>query len=406
MRSPRPSLAIALPITIGLACALAFLACGRTTTEPAVQPETLDPSLVAQGKQIFRHETFGDERYWTDTARMHEVIQSSVSPQLALRVGLKVDVDALPQGVRDALAAGQVDLGSPATTVVLLKLGAVVGLEGKVAQTATGKDTLTAVGITCAMCHSTVDNSFAPGIGHRQDGFPNHDLDVGAIVALSPAIPAGTKAILNSWGPGKYDARTNIDGQSIPAVIPPAYGLNGVARELYTGDDVVSYWNAYVAVTQMHGQGSFRDDRLGIAIAKSPDLVTPLLPALRQYQFSLTAPAPAAGSFDAAAAARGRTLFAGAARCASCHAGTLYTDVNGGILHEPSEVGQGAAFANRSVTKRYRTTPLRGLAQHAPYFHDGAAKTLADVVGHYDTLLSLHLSAPQKADLVEFLKSL
>lgn len=406
MRSPRTTIAIALPIAIGLAFAVGFLSCARATTSPIAQPERLDPALVSQGQRIFRHETFGDERYWTDTARMHEVVQRSVSPRLALAVGLKVDVDALPQAVRDALAAGQVDLASPATTVVLLKLGAVVGLEGKVAQTAAGKDTLTSLGITCAMCHSTVDNSFAPGIGHRQDGHPNHDLNVGAIVALSPALPAATKAILDSWGPGKYDARTSFDGQNIPAVIPPAYGLNGVARELYTGDDAVSYWNAYVAVTQMHGQGSFRDDRLGIAIARSPDLVTPLLPALRQYQFSLAAPAPAAGSVDAAAAARGKALFAGAARCASCHTGTLYTDVNDGILHAPSEVGQDAAFANRSVTKRYRTTPLRGLAQHAPYFHDGGAKTLADVVGHYDALMSLRLSAQQKADLVEFLKSL
>jgi mono/diheme cytochrome c family protein len=299
-----------------------------------------------------------------------------------------------------------VDLTSPATTVTLLKLGAVIGLKGTVAQTAAGKDTLTRLGITCALCHSTVDNSFAPGIGRRQDGYANRDLNVGAIVALSPAIPAATKAILNSWGPGRYDARTNIDGLNIPVVIPPAYGLNGVAREVYTGDDTVSYWNAYVAVTQMHGQGSFHDPRLGIAITKSPDLVTPLLPALRQYQFSLNAPRPAAGTVDATAAARGQALFAGAARCATCHVGALFTDVNNGVLHTPAEVGQDAAFVARSVTKRYRTTPLRGLLQHPPYFHDGSATSLAAVIDHYDGLLALHLSAQQKADLVEYLKTL
>jgi mono/diheme cytochrome c family protein len=179
-----------------------------------------------------------------------------------------------------------------------------------------------------------------------------------------------------------------------------------VKREIFTGDDTISYWNAYVAVTQMHGQGTFRDPRLGISIVKSPDVVTPLLPALRQYQLSLAAPPPPAGSFDAAAAARGKTLFEGSAGCATCHAGTLYTDVNRGVLHTPAEVGQDAAFANRSVTRAYRTTPLRGLWQHAPYFHDGSAATLADVVEHYESLFSLGLSTQQKADLVEYLKSL
>jgi hypothetical protein len=402
----RSALGVAALVLIGVAFAAMFAACDSSQPLPHDQPEVLDPTLVAQGQQIFRSETFDDERFWTDTARMHEVVSQSVSPQLALQVGLKVDADALPQSVKDAIAAGQVDLTKPATTVTLLKLGAVVGLKGTVTQTAAGKDTLTRLGITCALCHSTVDNSFAAGIGHRQDGYANHDLNVGAIIALSPAIPAATKAILNSWGPGKYDARTNFDGLNIPAVIPPAYGLNGVAREVYTGDDTVSYWNAYVAVTQMHGQGSFHDARLGINITKSPDVVTPLLPALRQYQFSLTVPKPAPGSIDAAAAERGRLLFVGAAGCANCHVGTHYTDVNDGVLHTPAEVGQDAAFANRSVTKLYRTTPLRGLLQHPPYFHDGAAATLGAVVGHYDALFSLKLSAQQQSDLVEYLKTL
>src|SRR4051812_37110925 len=393
---------VALLVLSGILAATLFLACDNAT---GPRLTILDPALVAKGRDVFRYQTFEDERYWSDTARMHEVVEHSVSPALALQVGLKVDSDTLPQAVKDAILAGQVDLTSPATTVTLLKLGAVVGLKGTV-QTVNGRDTLTRLGITCALCHSTVDNSFAPGIGHRLDGAPNHDLNVGAIVALSPAVPAALKAILNSWGPGKYDARTNFDGKNGPALIPPAYGLNGVRKEIYTGDDTISYWNAYVAVTQMHGQGSFSDPRLGINVVKSPDVVTPLLPALRQYQLSLAAPAPAPGSFDAAAAARGKLLLEGTARCASCHVGALYTDVNDGILHTPAEVGQDAAFANRSVTKRYRTTPLRGLQQHAPYFHDGGAKTLADVVAHYDALMSLRLSPQQKADLVEYLRTL
>ena len=394
-------------VLVGLGCATAFAACDNGPTQaPPVQFEPLDPVLVAQGQQVFRFETFDDERFWTDTARMHEVVQSAVSPALALQVGLKVDADALPQAVKDAIVAGQVDLNDPATTVTLLKLNSVVGIKGTVTQTAAGKDTLTRLGITCALCHSTVDNSFAPGIGKRVDGQPNHDLNVGAIIALSPAIPASAKDIYNSWGPGMYDARFNFDGQSDPAVIPPAYGLNGVAKEIYTGDGPVSYWNAYVAVTQMHGQGTFQDPRLKINIVKSPDVVTPLLPALRQYQFSLAVPRPAASTIDQAAAARGQALFAGAATCARCHSGSLFTDVNQGVLHTAAEIGQEAQFAARSATGRYRTTPLRGLVGHAPYFHDGSAKTLAEVVVHYDQLLKLGLTTQQRADLVEYLKTL
>jgi mono/diheme cytochrome c family protein len=386
-------------VAIGIA-----VSCGESTpTQP--QPEQLDSTLVSAGKDIFRFDTYGDEKYWTDTLRMHEVIQSGVSPATALSVGLKVDADALPQSVRDAIAAGKVDLTSPATTVTLLKLNAVVGLQGQV-QTVNGRDTLTRVGITCALCHSTVDNSFAPGIGHRLDGWPNTTLNPGAIVALSPAVPAAVKQILNSWGPGKYDPRTNEDGQSTPLVIPPAYGLLGVDKETYTAEGPVSYWNAYVAVTQMHAQGTFSDTRLGINIVQTPDLVTSKLTALRQYQFSLQKPTPAAGSFDAAAAARGRTVFEGAGRCSTCHVGLTYTDVNSGRLHAPSETGMDPRYAERTSQKAYRTTPLRGLALHPPYFHDGSAATLAAVVDHYDQVLTLKLSAQQKADLIEYLKTL
>jgi mono/diheme cytochrome c family protein len=386
-------------VAIGIA-----VSCGESTpTQP--QPEQLDSTLVSAGKDIFRFDTYGDEKYWTDTLRMHEVIQSGVSPATALSVGLKVDADALPQSVRDAIAAGKVDLTSPATTVTLLKLNAVVGLQGQV-QTVNGRDTLTRVGITCALCHSTVDNSFAPGIGHRLDGWPNTTLNPGAIVALSPAVPAAVKQILNSWGPGKYDPRTNEDGQSTPLVIPPAYGLLGVDKETYTAEGPVSYWNAYVAVTQMHAQGTFSDTRLGINIVQTPDLVTSKLTALRQYQFSLQKPTPAAGSFDAAAAARGRTVFEGAGRCSTCHVGLTYTDVNSGRLHAPSETGTDPRYAERTSQKAYRTTPLRGLAFHPPYFHDGSAATLAAVVDHYDQVLTLKLSAQQKADLIEYLKTL
>jgi mono/diheme cytochrome c family protein len=386
-----------------IAAATAISCDANVPTAPA--PEHLDPALVAEGKDIFRFDTYGDEKYWTDTLRMHEVIQSAVSPATALSVGLKVDVDALPQSVKDAIVAGQVDLGSPATTVTLLKLNAVVGLKGQV-ETINGRDTLTRVGITCALCHSTVDNSFAPGIGKRLDGWPNTTLNPGAIIALSPALAPALKQILNSWGPGKYDPRVNADGQSTPLVLPPAYGLLGVDKGTYTAEGPVSYWNAYVAVTQMHAQGNFSDSRLGLNIVQSPDLVTPKLTALRQYQFSLSTPKATPGSFDADAAARGRAVFVGNGRCASCHVGTTFTDVNSGRLHAPGETGMDPRYAARTTQKAYRTTPLRGLIQHAPYFHDGSAETLAAVVDHYDRALSLQLSAQQKHDLVEYLKTL
>jgi mono/diheme cytochrome c family protein len=389
----------AVGLTAALVGATILAACDDDT------PTGPGDEQLSRGQEIFRFDTFGDEQFWTDTLRMHEVVAQAVTPSVALSVGLKVDADALPQDLKDALAAGQVDLNSTATTVALLKLNAVVGLHGTV-ENIEGRDTLTKLGITCAFCHSSVDNSFAPGIGRRLDGWPNLDLDPGAIVALSPAVTPAQKAVYQGWGPGRYDPRYNIDGQNTPLVLPPAYGLAGVDKETYTAEGPVSYWNAYVAVTQMHGLGNFDDSRLGIHIAQSPDLVTPKLEALRDYQLSLSAPEPPAGSFDAAAAERGQTVFSGAGKCASCHTGTTFTDVNSGTLHAPAETGMDPAYAARTTQKAYRTTPLRALWQHAPYFHDGSAASLRDVVDHYDQVLNLALTEEQKADLVEYLKSL
>jgi len=364
----------------------------------AVWSGAQDKPKPASGKDIFRFDTFGNETFWTDTLRMHEVIAQSVDPTTALSVGLKVDADALPPGILKTA-----DLKSPATTVALLKMNAVVGLKGTVV-TKDGKDTLMRVGITCALCHSTVDDSVAPGIGKRVDGRPNLTLNPGAIIALSPAVDASKKAVYKSWGPGKYDPRFNQDGKNGPVVIPPAYGLAGVKMATYTGDGDISYWNNYVAVTQMAGHGAFKEPRLGINVeAKGEDLVKPKLPALREYQHSLAKPAPAAGSFDAGAAQRGHAVFAGAGKCATCHAGKSFTDEK---LHAAAETGMDPAYAARSATKKYRATPLRALGQHAPYFHDGTAATLAAVVDHYDSTLKLKLSAGQKKDLVEYLKSI
>jgi mono/diheme cytochrome c family protein len=368
-----------------------------------------DAAKVAEGKQIFRYDTFGDEARWTDTLQMHTVIATAVDPTTALSVGLKVDSEALPASLVAGIQNGSVDLHDPATTVALLKLDAVVGLKGTV-ETVNGQDVLTRVGVTCALCHSTVDDSFAPGIGKRLDGWPNLDLDPGAIIALSPAVDAATKTVLRSWGKGMFDPRHSIDGLSKPVVIPPAYGLAGVHSVTYTGDgDELAYWNRYVAVTQMGGLGTMDEPRLGLHVVNgSVDLVSSKLPALQAYQLSLDAPAPPAGSFDAAAAARGKVVFEGAGGCAGCHGGSRFTDANA-RLHPPADSmaePETPSYAARSATKQYRTTPLRALWQHAPYFHDGSAATLAEVVTTYNARRGLGLSAPQQADLVEYLKSI
>jgi mono/diheme cytochrome c family protein len=371
----------------------------------AQQSNRLSPETIAEGQRIFRYDTFGDEQLWTDRLRMHEVVQT-LDPTTALAVGLKVDADAVPA---DVLA--NADLGDPATTVALLKLNAVVGVQASV----DADNRITQLGITCALCHSTVDDSVLPGIGHRLDGWPNRDLDPGRIIALSPALPDATKAVYNSWGPGKYDPRFNIDGLNKPVVIPPAYGLAGIHKITFTGDgDEIAYWNRYVAVTQMGGQGTFTEPRLNLSITNgTQDLVSGVLPALQEYQLSLPPPAPPAGSFDASAAARGRLLFEGKARCSTCHAttllsGRLFTDANV-RLHPPSDSmaePEVPSYAARSATKMYRTTPLRGAWQHPPYFHDGSAATLDQVVTVYNTRMSLGLTPQEIADVGQFLRSL
>jgi mono/diheme cytochrome c family protein len=406
----RSMMALMKPFTLVVAL-LALSACMSSarpdlrSTESHLPPITKpnDTAEVQAGKHVFRFDTFGDERFWTNTAHLNDVIQQAVSPKVAFSVGLKVDAAALPPDLIAAIKAGQVNLNSPATTVALIRLNAVVGVIGKVDD----RGNLRSVGISCALCHSTVDNSVAPGIGLRLDGWPNRDLNPGAIIALSPAIPPAQKAVYNSWGPGKYDPRFNIDHINGPVLIPPAYGLADVSLETYTGDGPVPYWNDYVAVTQMHGLGNFSDPRLGPAytFTSRVDLVSPKLPALAAYERSLAKPSvpPVA---DAAAVQRGRTLFFGAANCSSCHALPAYTDVNAGVLHPPTQDGTDPAYALRSATKMYRTTPLRALALHPPYFHDGSAATLSDVVNHYDTLFHLGLSAQERSDLVQYLRTL
>ena len=388
--------------------AVTLAACGGNSDDSAAQTA----AQVEQGKQIFRFDTFGDETQWTDTLRMHEVIRTAVDPATALSVGLKVDAEALPASVVAGIQNGSVDLHSPATTVTLLKLNAVVGLKGTV-ETVNGVDTLTHVGVTCALCHSTVDNSFAPGIGKRLDGWANRDLNPGAIIALSPAPSAAAKAVYNSWGPGKYDPRFNLDGKNGPQVIPPAYGLAGINKIISTGDgDDLAYWNRYVGVTQMGGHGSFAEPRLGVNVTNgTDDLITAKLPALQAYQLSLLAPPPPAGSFDAVAAERGKLVFNTTGKCATCHTGDKFTDANT-RLHPPSdavsepEPAGVPSYASRSATKQYRTAPLRGLWQHPPYFHNGTAPTIEAVIQTYNTKLTLGLTVAQMADLAQYLKSL
>src|SRR5438067_213240 len=384
---------------------------------------------LKNGRNIFRFDTFGDQAFWGDTLKLHQSLEGAdhggigpgVSPSTALAVGLKVDVDALPQSLKKNLAAGQVDLNDPANTLALLKLNAVLGVTGFFDP----QQRLTSLGIQCALCHSTVDNSFAPGIGHRLDGWPNRDLNVGAIVGLSPDLSSVAKllgvdektvrAVLASWGPGKFDAELFMDGKAFrpdgksgATLIPAAFGLAGVNLHTYTGWGSVPYWNAFVAVLEMHGQGTFFDPRLDNAkqfpiaaenhfghVVANPDLVTPKLPGLHAYELSLRAPAPPPGSFDPAAAARGKALFNGQAECATCHVPPIFTQPGWNLV--PSEtVGIGHFEANRSPTHMLRTTPLAGLWSHQKggFYHDGRFPTLLAVVQHYNKVIHPGLTRP------------
>jgi mono/diheme cytochrome c family protein len=351
--------------------------------------------LQRQGREIFRDDTFGDEQFWTDTARLHEVVLRQVQPLEALSLGLKVDMDRLNL-VKFVVHNPFGTWG----TKELLRQNAVVGVKA----TFDKDGHMTRIGITCALCHSTVDNALLPGIGHRLDGWPNRDLKVGRILAMLPIYTDAQKAVLRSWPTGTYDPRFNFDGKSTPLVLPPAHGLAEVKNETYTAEGPISYWNNYVAVTQMHGHGDFVDPRLGVNIVQRPDMVTPKLEALRAYQHSIPAPPTPGAFYDAGAARRGKDVFA--ANCVQCHVADRLTDNNSGVLHQPSETGMDPTYAARTTQKQYRTTPLRGLWQHAPYFHDGSAKTLDAVVEHYMRVRNLPLTRGQKRDLVQYLMSL
>jgi hypothetical protein len=436
---------LALIAGVGLILYLGFvavnLAVSGVTGDQDVANERAADQLFQQGKQVFRFDTFGDEAFWGGSLQLHRAIEGEalggvgpgVSPRTALAVGLKVDSTALPEKLKNALRHGRVDLDSPATTLALLKLNSVVGLEGFFNR----QGTLSSIGITCAVCHSTVDDSFAPGIGRRLDGWAARDLNVGAIVSLAPnkrpltdllgVDEATVNRVLAAWGPGKFDAELFLDGKGFrpdgktaAVLIPPAFGLAGVNLHTYTGWGSVTYWNAFVANLEMHGKGTFFDPRLNDAarfpiaaragfanVRNTPDLITPKLAALHDYQLGLPAPKPPRGSFDPAAARRGERIFNGIGKCANCHVPPLFTEP-GQNLHRPAEICTDAFQADRSPTGMYRTTPLKGLFAHAKggFWHDGRFPTLGAVVEHYNTCFGLGLRARQQADLVEYLKSL
>ena len=398
--------------------------------------------LFSRGRETFRFDTFGDEHFWGDTLKLHQAIEGSrfggvgagISPATALSLGLKVDLDALPATLVDAIRAGKVDLKDPANTLALLRLNAVLGIV-PIGTNATGG--MQSMGVTCALCHSNVDNSFAPGIGHRLDGWANRDLNVGAIIAGAPDLSVvaallqvdqpTVRAVANSWGPGRFDAELFLDGKpfrpdgkTAATLIPSAFGLAGMNQHTYTGWGSVPYWNAFVANLEMHGSGTFFDPRLDDA-AKFPvaaragmghtradeDKVTAKLAQLQFYQLAIPAPAAPEGTFDRRAAARGQTLFNARANCASCHVAPLFSEP-GWAMHSGAEIGIDDFQASRSPDGMYRTTPLKGAWSHAKggYYHDGRFATLLDVVKHYNDTFSLHLSAAEMNDLVEYLKSL
>jgi hypothetical protein len=398
-------------------------------------------TMIEEGRQTFRYDTFGDEGFWSDALKLHQAIAGAaqggvgpgVSPTTALSVGLKVDAAALPKELVAQIKAGKVNMDDPATTLALLKLNAVVGIK----EISNGDGKVKSIGITCALCHSTVDNSFSPGIGTRLDGWPNRDLNVGAIISLAPDLSPVTgllgvdektlKQVLAGWGAGKFDAvvfmdgkATRPDGKSGATLIPPAFGLAGVNLHTFTGWGSVTYWNAFVANLEMHGKGTFFDPRLKNAaqypvaakagfgqVRSSEDLITAKLAALHFYQLAIPAPVPPKGSFDGAAATRGQLVFHGPGKCASCHVPPLFTEP-GWNMHTPGEIGIDDFQSNRSPDKRYRTTPLKGLFAHQKggFYHDGRFATVGDVVNHYNRHFSLGLTDEQSRDLVEYLKSL
>jgi hypothetical protein len=406
--------------------------------------------MMNEGQRVFRFDTFGDEAFWSDglgldraiTGEKNGGVGAGVSPKAALALGLKVDMDALPASLVDQIKANKVDLNDPATTIALIKLNSVLGVVGTF--DASGK--MTKVGLTCAVCHSTVDDAFSPGIGHRLDGFGNRDLNPGAIIAATPKVDMlakilevdvpTVKKVLSSWGPGRFDALLDKDGKAMRpdgkqagTIIPNAFGLAGVNNHTWTGGwGDVTYWNAYVANTELHGKGTFYDARLSNRdhypvsartgswnVRNTPDMVTSKLGALQIYQLTIPAPPPPAGSFDAQAAKRGEAIFNGKARCATCHVPPLFTEP-GWNAHKASDIGIDDFQSNRSPDRTYRTAPLKGLwtfnkanghgAAGPGYYHDGRFKDLAEVVSHYNAHLKLGLSPDQTRDLIEYLKSL
>ena len=413
---------------------------GAASPEPALAdgPEVAEEGteadairMIREGRHTFRYDTFGDEEFWGGQLRLHEAV-AQLPPRGALQAGLKVDAERLPTKLVKALVSGNVNLEDPAVTLQLLELNAVVGVTGFLSD----RGELESIGIQCALCHSTVDDSVLPGVGRRLDGWANRDLDIGAIVAMAPNLSpissllgmsdADVREALQSWGPGKFDAELLLDGKAVgpngsgATLIPPAFGLAGVNLHTWTGWGSVTHWNAFVATIEMHGKGTFFDPRLNDAerfpiaaangfgnIRNEPDLITSKLAALHFYQLALVAPTPPDGSFNPVAAERGDALFSGKAQCATCHVEPLFTEP-GWNMHTPEEIGVDEFQSERSPDRHYRTTPLKGLWTHQKggFFHDGRFPTLLDVVEHYDDHFNLGLTPGEKQDLVQYLLSL
>ena len=434
-------------IVFATVCCLVFVASeGKTSSAgrlSASDKENVDSAvdMFDQGRNVFRFATFDDESFWGDTLKLHQAIEGTkfggvgpgLSPGAALAVGLTVDVDALPESLTEQLKQGKVNLDDPAVTLALLKLNSVVGVTGFF----NPDGSLKSVGIQCALCHSTVDNSLTQGIGHRLDGWAPRNLNVGDVIALAPNLQpfadllgvdqATVRKVLQSWGTGHFDAELALDGKAFhpdgktsAVLIPPAFGLAGVNLHTWEGWGSVTYWNAFVANLDMHGKGTFFDPRLDNAeqfpvaakagfghVKNVPDVVTPQLAALHFYQLGISAPTPPKGSFDEEAAKRGEAVFNGSGTCSSCHIPPLYTEP-GWNMHTPSEVCVDSFQADRAPDKRYRTSPLNGLWTHTKggFYHDGRFNTLLDVVNHYDSCFTLGLSDQDKTDVIEFLKSL
>lgn len=429
MRTSRSNRIIGVALT---ACVMGLLAaCGSSSTDNSTQ--------VTAGKEVFMGETFGNEKFFGDTLGLHTVL-NGVAPKDAVTLGVQVDLNKVPADIvavmtGSDLAAKDAALNDPAVTRKLIKAGAVIGVKGFFATTAANDTTLTSAGISCALCHVTVkSNTFtltagatALPIGEPQfNGVPNTKMDAGKILSFTPfAVSNGLSATLAGWGPGRFDIRALNeldDSVDNPTAYPPLWNFPALQANGYAlgWDGMFKGTNALASISEgvydmiMHGNGSFATSHGAIppALAFPPrqavldkfqDNPSSSISAdklLNMQAFLQSLQSPAASGFDSAQATTGKALFEGKAKCSTCHpAATEF--ISAGRYSDIT-----VAPPTGDLAGGIKVPGLRGVNLTAPYFHDASAATLLDVVNRFNSRDALGLTETEKAQLVEYLKSL